>query len=198
MDYQRSVLIRRAPLPQFVAEFRDTERIGKFCCQCLNYARSWACPPLSEDMSARPGSYTYVTLVASCYTPNSPGMLIADFRQTIMPEIQRLEHRMRAIEPQCDGYTFGNIGGCRLCPEVCRRPDGLACAHPDLVRPSLEAYGFDVTSAVNRLFGIEMRWSTDGFVPEYLVFVNGLFHNRPFDTDLLTARCVSRNIVCSQ
>lgn len=185
-------------MSQFIAEFRDTARVGHSCRQCRNYARSWACPPLSDDMLARPERYTYATLVASCYTPKSPGMLIVDFRQAIMPELQHLERRMRALELHCDGYTFGNIGGCRLCPDGCRRPGGLECAHPDLVRPSLEAYGFDVTSAARRLLGIELRWSNDGYVPEYMVFVNGMFHNRPFDVDMLDSGAVDRNIVRSQ
>ena len=48
---------------------------------------------------------------------------------------------------------------------------------PDKVRPSLEAFGFDMTRTLSELFGIELLWGKDGILPEYLVIVSGLFHN---------------------
>ena len=50
---------------------------------------------------------------------------------------------------------------------------------PHLVRPSLEAYGFDVALITQELFGIKLRWGKDGLLPEYLVIVCALFYNAP-------------------
>ena len=60
---------------------------------------------------------------------------------------------------------------------VSTRPLGLPCRHPELVRPSLEAYGFDISRTTNELFGIELLWGKDGMLPKYLTLVCGFFHN---------------------
>ena len=49
----------------------------------------------------------------------------------------------------------------------------------DKVRPSLESLGFDLSKTLAELFGIELRWSKDGLLPEYLVLVCGFFHDTP-------------------
>ena len=45
------------------------------------------------------------------------------------------------------------------------------------VRPSLEAFGFDIAKTLSELFNIELLWGKDGKLPEYLVLVSGFFHN---------------------
>ena len=57
------------------------------------------------------------------------------------------------------------------------RPEAKPCRHPELVRPSLEACGFDIAHTPSELFGIELKWGTDGSLPEYLTLVCGFFHN---------------------
>lgn len=51
------------------------------------------------------------------------------------------------------------------------------CRHPELVRPSLEACGFDIGRTTSELFGIELKWGADGKMPEYLTLVCGFFHD---------------------
>ena len=53
----------------------------------------------------------------------------------------------------------------------------IPCRHPERVRPSLEACGFDLCRTTESLMGIPLRWSTDGRLPEYLTLVSGFFHN---------------------
>ena len=57
------------------------------------------------------------------------------------------------------------------------RPEAKPCRHPELVRPSLEACGFDIARTTSELFGIELKWGSDGLMPEYLTLVCGFFHN---------------------
>ncbi len=54
---------------------------------------------------------------------------------------------------------------------------GTPCRHPEKVRPSLEAFGFDIAKTLSELFNIELLWGKDGKLPEYLVLVSGFFHN---------------------
>ena len=74
--------------------------------------------------------------------------------------------------------SFAYVGTCLYCPEgTCTRPEAKPCRHPELVRPSLEACGFDIAHTTSELFGIELKWGTDGSLPEYLTLVCGFFHN---------------------
>ena len=45
------------------------------------------------------------------------------------------------------------------------------------MRPSLEAFGFDISRTLSELFGIRLLWGKDGVIPEYLTLVCGFFHN---------------------
>ena len=45
------------------------------------------------------------------------------------------------------------------------------------MRPSLEACGFDIARTTSELFGIDLKWGSEGRIPEYLTLVCGFFHN---------------------
>ncbi|MDE7458334.1 MAG: DUF2284 domain-containing protein, partial [Muribaculaceae bacterium] len=67
---------------------------------------------------------------------------------------------------------------CLHCPESqCTRKCGEPCRHPDKVRPSLEAFGFDIGRTLSELFNIKLLWGKNGVLPEYLVLVSALLHN---------------------
>ena len=145
------------PAADYIARFRDAERIGDYCRACPNYGRSWGCPPFG--FSAGRGH-------------------CADARALILPERRRLEQQLLGMERQYGGLSFAYVGTCLHCPEgTCTRPDGKPCRHPELVRPSLEACGFDIGKTTAELFGIYLKWGTDGKLPEYLTLVCGFFHN---------------------
>ena len=96
----------------------------------------------------------------------------------IRPERQWLERRLLEMERRYGGRSFAYVGTCLYCPEgTCTRPAAKPCRHPELVRPSLEACGFDIAHTTSELFGIELKWGTDGSLPEYLTLVCGFFHN---------------------
>ena len=48
--------------------------------------------------------------------------------------------------------------------------------HPAKVRPSLEAFGFDMSKTAKELLGLEIKWSDGVHIPEYLTLVCGIFH----------------------
>ncbi len=58
---------------------------------------------------------------------------------------------------------------------------GILASHaviPDLVRPALEAFGFDIGKTVRELFGYELQWDNGGDSPWRLTLVGALFHDR--------------------
>ena len=51
-------------------------------------------------------------------------------------------------------------------------------ATPRRIRRSLEACGFDLGRTTSELFGIEMKWSENRNLPEYLLLVSGFLSDR--------------------
>ena len=163
---------------EYIRRFRDANRFIGYCRVCSNYNRSWACPPFSHDLERQLRNYRNILLIATKITPDRQDMPLSESRRLILPERKRLEHRLLEMERLYDGRAFAYVGSCLYCSEgSCTRPLGLPCRHPELVRPSLEAYGFDISRTTSELFGIELLWGKNGVLPEYLTLVCGFFHN---------------------
>lgn len=166
------------PAADYTARFRDAERFAPFCRECPNYGRSWGCPPFGFDVAERLGRYEHILLIATKIRPATEGLPMSMSRELIRPERIRLDNRLRELERLHGGLSCSYVGSCLYCPEgTCTRPEGQPCRHPELVRPSLEAYGFDIGRTLSDLFGIRLLWGAEGRMPEYLTMVCGLFHN---------------------
>jgi predicted metal-binding protein len=80
------------------------------------------------------------------------------------------------LEEQYPGSKALFAGSCRICPTgKCKKITGEPCISPEKVRPSLEAFGFDVSRISSELLNIEMKWSQNGILPEYFTLVSGFF-----------------------
>lgn len=166
------------PADDYIARFRDAERIAEYCRSCPNYGRSWGCPPFEFRVEEYLAGYDSVLLVATKITPQTRDLPITDATALIRPERIRLERRLLEMERLHNGRSFAYVGTCLYCPAgTCTRPDGKPCRHPEWVWPSLEACGFDIARTTSELFGLELKWGTDGHMPEYLVLVCGFFHH---------------------
>ena len=132
----------------YVAGFRDVARFEQCCQQCPNYGHRHGCPPFDYDTTASIMRYSRVRLLGAKVTPQG----------------------------ELDGMACGFVGKCPYCSEPCARIDGKPCRHPDKVRPSLEALGFDVSKTASQLLGVEMQWGRDGMMPDYLVLVCAVFY----------------------
>ena len=159
----------------YIRGFRDAEKFMGFCRDCGNYGKVWGCPPFDYDQEAYLRQWSQVRLLAVKITPAEKGLPLERVQDFIRPERIRIERLQREWERESGGRSFAFVGKCLYC-ESCTRPQGLPCRHPDLVRPSLEAFGFDIGKTLTDLFGIELRWSTDGRIPDYLTLVSGYFH----------------------
>lgn len=165
------------PAPDYIARFRDAERIGSYCRACPRYGRSWGCPPFDFDVEEYLSGYATALIVATKIVPAVRGLPLSDAQRLILPERRRLERKLLEMEKRYGGRSFAYAGTCLYCPEEgCTRPEGLPCRHPQRVRPSLEACGFDIGRTTAELFGIELLWGRNGLLPEYLTLVCGFFH----------------------
>lgn len=159
---------------------RDITKFESMCRKCPAYGVRWGCPPLSDDLLNRPGRFKYATIVAIKITPdvcNAP----LDVADRLLIEVRRkIEPRLLAMEKTTDGFAAVFTGRCYHCGSIpCTRPSGLPCRHPDLVRPSLESLGYNVSEITTATLGVSLLWGRDGLLPEYLTLVGAVFHDLP-------------------
>ena len=158
--------------------FHDAVRVRRFCARCPNFGRSWACPPFDREAETGLRSYRRVLLITTKIIPSQGLDEGASSRELIACQRERVERRLFEMERECDGRALTAVGSCTECDGLeCSRLHGTPCRHPERVRPSLEAYGFDVGRTVADLFGMRILWSRGGRVPEYLLLVCALFYN---------------------
>lgn len=165
---------------EYINRFRDADRFMECCRQCSNYNKMWACPPFTHNLENEMRGYSNILLVATKITPESAEVPLSEALRFIRPERMRIEKRLLEMEKTYGGRSFAFAGTCLYCaPDTCTRLRGLPCRHPDLVRPSLESYGFDIGRTATELFGIDLQWSRNAFLPPYLTLVCAFFHNDP-------------------
>lgn len=170
------------PVERYNREFRDAERFLECCRNCGNYGKNWACPPHVFDVERYVTAYRNASLIAVRITPRRKDLGIEEASELLRRERHKLEQRLLRLERETGGRMFGFSGRCYYCgEEECARIQGNPCRHPELVRPSLEACGYNLALTAEKLLGMEMKWGSDGRLPEYLVLVGGVFHDKEED-----------------
>ena len=161
----------------YIAGFRRADYFLGLCSQCRNFGRRHGCPPFDYDPLSVIERFSRVRILGEKVVPADPGLPLSAVNSLIAPVTEALNRELLALESELDGLSFGFVGSCPYCGEAtCSRIDGLPCRHPELMRPSLEAFGFDLTKTALELLGLEIKWSRDGLVPEYLTLIGGVFY----------------------
>lgn len=128
---------------KFLPEVRDMCSANR----CHSYNKSWACPPACgtlEEITERARQYRRGIVI------QSTGQMEDDFDVECMMETEKLQKKrffeiiklLQKEFPNCLGMSAGT---CTLCPK-CAYPDE-PCRHPELMFPSMEAYGLLVSDA---------------------------------------------------
>ena len=112
-------------------------------------------------------------------TPNDKSLPIEAANDLMQPVISEMNERLLETEKTLRGLCYGFVGSCPYCGAAsCARIGGEPCRPPDKVRPSLEAIGFDISKTAKDLLGIDIKWSQNGLIPEYLTLVCGIFYKK--------------------
>ena len=105
-----------------------------------------------------------------------------------------------------EGYDTVRILGVKITPKDKSLP--LEAAN-DLMKPVinelneellLEAIGFDISKTAQDLLGLEIKWSQNGLIPEYLTLVCGIFYKKHWSDlslDLLEDEFIKEQIKAS-
>ena len=161
----------------YIADFRRADYFLQFCRECGNYGRRYGCPPFDYDPLSVIAPYQKVRIIGVKIVPNDGNLPLSVANTLMLPVIRELNEELLALEKSLGGMAFGFAGSCPYCGEIpCARIDEKPCRHPDKVRPSLEAFGFDMSKTASDLLGLEIKWSHDGRIPEYLTLVCGVFY----------------------
>lgn len=180
MDYDVEDVIAVIDRERYVRDFRDVATFEDCCRQCPNYGNRWGCPPFDHDTLHDLLPYSKVMIVGMKITPRDSKMPLNRVYDLMRPELERANERLLSLEKQSGGMAFGFVGKCPYCGGApCARREGKPCRHADMVRPSLEAYGFNVSLTASEVLGIDMQWGKDGNMPRYLTLVCALFFNGP-------------------
>ena len=182
----------------YIERFRKADYFIRLCQQCGNYGRRYGCPPFDDDPLAAIGGYDKVRIMGLKITPKDKSLPLEAANDLMNPVISELNEELLETEKSLGGMCYGFVGTCPYCGgATCARIDGKPCKHPDKVRPSLEAIGFDISKTAKDLLGIDIKWSQDGLIPEYLTLVCGIFYKKSYRViDLFVlqiARKISKN-----
>ena len=164
---------RTMPMKEYAETFRDFGRVRGYCHGCGRYGKCWACPPYDFAEEEYLGQFTTISLLATKITPSEGVALTPETAERILNrERQRLDRMLLGMEGNARAFFAGT---CILCPpEKCTRLEGLPCLHPESIRPSLEALGFDIARTASELFGIPLQWGSPGTFPAYLTLISAI------------------------
>lgn len=180
-DYIAEDFTITIPVAEYMEHYRDAEKFIGFCKQCTRYNTYWACPPFSFNVDEYLSQYTTAFLIGTKLTPLHPEKITDDIsfgKEMMETERIRTDALLLDMEKSHKGRAFFP-GSCLLCLS-CTRAKGKPCVHPERVRPSLEACGFDIGKTASELLHIELKWGEHGKMPEYLLLVSGLFCHSSF------------------
>lgn len=174
--YTVEEFLREISVDEYIARFHNPDEVWGYCRACSNYGKQWGCPPFDFDVVERLSKYRTLRLVATKVTIHDRTILPCEINAVLHPERIRLEKYLLDIEREYNSLACTYIGECLHCAKgTCARLSGKPCCHPELVRSSLEAYGFDVAKTLSELFDIELQWSTNGSLPDYITLTCGVF-----------------------
>ena len=167
---------RKIAVEEYLARFHNPAEVWGYCSACSNYGKQWGCPPFDFDVVELLCKYSNILLTATKISLIDRDLSPCDIDDILRYERIRLEEKLLELERAHNGLACTFIGKCLHCEEgACSRLEGRPCRHPEMVRPSLEAYGFDVAKTLSELFSIELQWSTSNSLPDYLTLTCGVF-----------------------
>ncbi|MDE6497245.1 MAG: DUF2284 domain-containing protein [Muribaculaceae bacterium] len=156
-------------------DYRDAARFIKLCRECPCFARSWLCPPVAPEIVKRLEYYSYARIEALKIVPAQECVLTGT--EIIQNARLAFEQRLLDLEKELNGMACGFSGRCPYCGNrVCAREEGSPCRHPEKARPSLEAFGFDVSAIAADILGTPIKWEADGCRPPYYLLVGAVFY----------------------
>lgn len=174
------------PVSDYTSNYRNVEKFLGLCKQCPKFGQSWTCPPCEFDVEAFVDKFKYAHILGSKMTFDdavlentvTPEAVNNVCRETMRYGLIKASAYLRSYERKFPGSICFLGSQCLLCGnKPCTRLKKEACRHPNDVRVSLEAVGFDLGKTTQDLLGIELKWGKPNHLPQYITLVTALFTN---------------------
>lgn len=165
---------------EYINGFNRRAEFEPMCKACPNWASRWGCPPFDEDVVQNLRRYDKVRLFCLSapvtHWPQEAGVdEMTAAMQALRPSYER---ELLDFESAVGGAAALFTGKCYHCGALsCSRLEGKPCRHAGVVRPSLEAWGFDLGKTATEVFGRALEWySAAGPKPRYLTLIGAVFY----------------------
>ena len=178
LSYKTELFTVETDVKTYVEGYHKADLFLPYCQECKNYGQRYGCPPFDSDPLTLVRTFDKVRIIGIKVIPDDPTLPLSAANELMEPVISELNKKLLDDEKSLKGFACGFVGRCPYCGDVpCARKEGKPCRHPDVVRPSLEAIGFDIGKTTRDLLGIDIKWSKNNLIPKYLTLVCGLFFN---------------------
>lgn len=185
--YKTEQIVAEIALKDYIGNYRDTDKFIAYCKACDRYKSCWSCPPFNFDAEEYIAPFqrayiigTKIILNENLIRDNQGWDKCTKTSYEIIEEVRKiLDDKLLMLEIQYPESKAFFAGTCHICPKgECMRIKGEPCVSPESIRPSLESFGFDVCKTSSELLNIEMKWCSNGILPEYLMLVSGYFTSK--------------------
>ncbi len=175
IDNNYTVEVKRQTLPidKLITDFYRLDKIRPFCLECPMYQKKWSCPPFdfNEEKYLRNYGYADILLLKINYSDTLRNLPVEDQKKigTLIIKKEKLKFlkKLYDLEKEVPNSKILSAGTCDLCEGMpCARVLSKPCRHPDLMRHSLESLGIDVVKLLDDVFKEDIKWSSDGSLPE--------------------------------
>lgn len=161
----------------------DVDRFIEYCKECPNYNKKWSCPPYAFDVKEKYwNKYKYLHLFAlTIYLDESivKEDMTSDEIDELILGIRHQNYTVASkwilnIEKNNPGSMALDGGHCAKCKR-CTRPKNKPCRFEQDIRPAIDAIGGNLVRTADEILGKKILWIENGKVPEYFLFILGLF-----------------------
>ncbi|MDE6300702.1 MAG: DUF2284 domain-containing protein [Muribaculaceae bacterium] len=165
---------------EYFARFNRRDVFEPMCRACANWGARWGCPPFGVDPCEELRKFARVRLyrLRARVKDWPAGAGAAEMSAAMQEMRRRSERELLEFEGEQGGRAALFTGMCYHCgPARCARTEGRGCRHPELVRPSLEALGFDLGKTATEVFGCGLEWfRSAGPTPRWLTLLGAVFY----------------------
>lgn len=181
MNYTTEQLSNRITVQEYLRDYVDIEKFLECCKACPDYGKKWSCPPYDFDVKDYWNKFNYLYVIGTRIIIPEEETKCSHIQETLKgflknelsSEKKKLSIMMHSLEDKYPGSKSLSAGNCDYCKE-CLRLKGEPCCKPGQMRYSIESLGGDVGKTTKDLLGLELKWMTEGRMPEHFILVNGL------------------------
>lgn len=165
-------------MDKFIEGYRDQDFL-KYCKECRNYNKNWACPPLSFDPIDYLNQYENIEVYLIKMEFNeeeiedSRGKDLGKYSYNILKKVKN-SYCEKFLKMEDASSKVLYPGSCSFC-ETCARVESRPCIMPEKLRYSMDSFGFNLGKLTTDLFGLELLWGKDS-LPKYYSLIYGYMY----------------------